>query len=121
MNIIYIIINDEKRDSLNYFIKILNFYPQEARAAFEIAEIYYARDKSKEALEHYQKYLKFNTQDKQKNGSAQLKIGLCYTSLSEMHKAIAELEKFIKDYPDHELVTDTKKTLDLLKSQYPEE
>ncbi|MEW6088719.1 MAG: tetratricopeptide repeat protein [bacterium] len=112
----------EKRDeALNYFLKILNFYPQEPRAMFEIAEIYYSQDKSKEALELYQKYLKMGTQDKKRNSQAQLKIGLCYASLKEMKKAIEELEKFIKEYPEHELIEDTKKTLGLLKSGYSEE
>ncbi len=113
--------NKKQDDALKYFTKILNFYPQEPRAAFEIAEIYYSQDKSKEALEYYQKYLKFNTKDLQKNSAAQLKIGLCYASLKEMQKAIAELEKFIKEYPEHEFIEDTKKTLNLLKSEYPEE
>lgn len=103
-------------EALNYFMKIIIFYPQESRAVFEIAEIYYAQDKSKEALEYYQKYSKFNTDDKQKSGSAQLKIGLCYASLGEMQKAIIGLDIFIKEYPEHKLVEDTKKTLKLLKS-----
>ncbi|MBI4649901.1 tetratricopeptide repeat protein [Candidatus Desantisbacteria bacterium] len=112
----YALYNKKNEEAMSYLNKILEIYPAESRAIFDIAENYYLQDKYEEALEYYKKYLKLDTNDLNKKGTAQLKIGLCFAALKKLDRAVTELEKFINEYPQHDMVKDTKKTLEILKS-----
>ncbi len=90
------LLKDDRKTASDYFKQSIEMNPADEILAYNVAEIYFAGNKVKEAITYYQMAAKI----KPKWSEPYLKIGYAYMNQGDFKKAIESLNTFLKIDPD---------------------